>query len=269
MTLIVGIRCQDGVVLGADGAATFGVMGQQTIRQETKKLDIIADCVVVGVSGPIGLGQRIRGEIETQWHSKEFAGKKTHEAMAKLREALVKHVLQEMQVAQLARNVIGQPGIQGAICATMVAMPVSDVATLIQFDQNCSPESASDTLPFQAVGSGQTIADPFLAFLRRIFWSNKLPNVQDGVFAALWTIKHAIHTNAGGISEPIQVVVLQKRDKKWLARELPKEEQQEHLEAMNYAESYLAGFRQSLQKAPAVEAVAAQIPTPNLTESKQ
>lgn len=65
MTLIVGIKCDDGIVLGADGAATLGVMGQSTVRQATKKLDILKESVVVGVSGPVGLAQRIRGEIET------------------------------------------------------------------------------------------------------------------------------------------------------------------------------------------------------------
>ncbi len=38
MTLIIGIKCSDGIVMGADGAATFATLGQPTIRQETKKL---------------------------------------------------------------------------------------------------------------------------------------------------------------------------------------------------------------------------------------
>jgi 20S proteasome alpha/beta subunit len=42
MTLIIGIKCSDGIVMGADGAATFGSLGQQTIRQGTKKLEVNA-----------------------------------------------------------------------------------------------------------------------------------------------------------------------------------------------------------------------------------
>lgn len=41
MTLIIGIKCRDGIVMGADGAATFEALGQHTIRQETTKLDIL------------------------------------------------------------------------------------------------------------------------------------------------------------------------------------------------------------------------------------
>ncbi len=64
MTLIVGLKCSDGIVLGADGAATLGVMGHQTARQTTKKLTILSESVVVGVSGPVGLAQRVAGEVQ-------------------------------------------------------------------------------------------------------------------------------------------------------------------------------------------------------------
>ena len=59
MTLIIGIKCKDGIVLGADGAATLGAMGQRTILQPMKKLEIISSAMVLGVSGP----RRIRAEI--------------------------------------------------------------------------------------------------------------------------------------------------------------------------------------------------------------
>lgn len=55
MALIVGIKCKDGIVMGSDGAATLRTMGQSTIIQPTKKLEIISNSIVLGVSGPIGV----------------------------------------------------------------------------------------------------------------------------------------------------------------------------------------------------------------------
>jgi ATP-dependent protease HslVU (ClpYQ) peptidase subunit len=83
MTLIVGIKCRNGIVMGADGAATLGALGQQTIRQETEKLDILENRIIVGVSGPVGLGQRIRAEIHTLWTDSRvrLVDKKPEEAM--------------------------------------------------------------------------------------------------------------------------------------------------------------------------------------------
>jgi 20S proteasome alpha/beta subunit len=60
MTAIVGIRCKDGVVIGADSSATFTDGGQvRTIEQPTeKKIEIIGDKVIVAGTGSVGHGQR-------------------------------------------------------------------------------------------------------------------------------------------------------------------------------------------------------------------
>src|SRR5258708_11048106 len=179
MTLIIGIKCSDGIVMGADGAATFGSLGQQTIRQETKKLDIIENRVIVGTSGPIGLGQRIKSEIQALWTDgrQNLGAQKPAEAMRIVREALwQKHLNLEMQVAQVTAGVIGQQlALQIALSQTVVCLPLNGVSRLIQFDHQGPPEEAMITLPFVAIGSGQSIADPFLAFLRRLLSVHCLP----------------------------------------------------------------------------------------------
>jgi hypothetical protein len=51
----------------------------------------------------------------------------------------------------------------------------------------------------------------------------------EGIFAALWTLQHAIETAPGGIGDPTQTVLLEKNQLgDWVARELPGEELQEH-----------------------------------------
>ena len=58
MTLIVGIKCTDGVVMGADSAATFATpTGQSTVIQSATKLQIPAGPIITATSGPMGLGQ--------------------------------------------------------------------------------------------------------------------------------------------------------------------------------------------------------------------
>ncbi len=255
MTLIIGIKCSDGIVMGADGAATFGSLGQQTIRQETKKLDIIENRVIVGTSGPIGLGQRIKSEIQALWTDgrQNLGAQKPAEAMRIVREALwQKHLNLEMQVAQVTAGVIGQQlALQSALSQTVVCLPLNGVSRLIQFDHQGAPEEAMDTLPFVAIGSGQSIADPFLAFLRRLFWCDCLPTLNDGIFSTLWTLEHAIKTNPGGVSDPKQIIVLEKAqnysprnptNQMWKPRELQEEEFLEHMEAIKAHEEHLIDF---------------------------
>ena len=55
MTLIIGVRCSDGVVIGADGAATLGsTLGGPTVMQPVTKLQILEGTIVMGVSGQVG-----------------------------------------------------------------------------------------------------------------------------------------------------------------------------------------------------------------------
>ena len=62
--------------------------------------------------------------------------------------------------------------------STIVAMIVQHKPQLFQFMFDAASEQATEDIPFIAVGSGQSLADPFLAFLRRIFWSDRLRHLK-------------------------------------------------------------------------------------------
>ena len=203
MTLIVGIKCSEGIVVAADGAATLGSFGQQTVKQPVKKLCFIGDEVLLAVSGPVGLGQRIEGTIrELYTEKKNLLQKKPYKLMSEIRVALwAQHLETEMKVAETARNTIGQMALSDALSSTVLALPLRNEPFLIQFNSQGSPEYATDSLPFLAIGSGQSIADPFLAFLRSVFWPNKLPTLSEGIFAAVWSLHHSITVHPGGVAE--------------------------------------------------------------------
>ena len=244
MTLIVGIKCADGIVLGADGAATYGVMGQRTIRQtHQKKLSILKSRIIVGVSGSVGLGQRYEGVVEQLWDQKAFSGQKPWEAMTLLRENFWKHQAFELNAANVSKGVHGPgPGFASATTAVIVALPLSSTPHLFQFDQQGAPEEMTEQLPFASIGSGQPNADPFLAFLRRLLWPDTLPTLQQGVMTALWTLDHCIEVSPGGIADPVQVVTLGQGSGGLQAKELSEEELNEHREAIKGAEGALKQF---------------------------
>lgn len=248
MTLIIGIRCTDGIVLGADGAATLGTTFQPTVVQPMRKLDIIRDSIIVGVSGPAGLGQLFKGEIDKLWQEQKLSGKKPFEAMSILREAMWKHAGPNWEATAVVSRTLGAQAAISASTGTIMALPVSKLHCLFQFDHQCSPEQATEDLPFASVGNAQWIADPFLAFLRRIFWKDKSPSLVDGIFATLWALDHAIVTNPGGVANPKQLVILEKLSRDWKARELQDAELQEHYQAIEEAEKSLANFRDKLRQ---------------------
>lgn len=246
MTLIIGMKCSNGIVMGADGAATYVTsVTQQTIRQPVKKLSIIDNKVIIGISGPLGMSEQFKAVLEKLWIEKAFSNKQTHEVMRILKENFYKQLEPEIKSARDFKDLIGHPALQNVLTQTLIGICVSKSHRLFIFDHQCSPEEAAGGICFYSVGIGQAIADPFLAFLRKIFWPDNLPAISDGIFAVLWTLKHAIETIPGNVADPKQIVVLE-NPKDWKARELTNEELYEHYQAINDAENSLKDFKKEV-----------------------
>lgn len=206
MTLIVGIRCSDGVVMASDSAATMGAGLLATIgQQHVTKVRKLGGAMLFGSSGPVGMSQLICEALESHWS--DFKAQRTPEgAMRSVAIAIVDQIKPFMESVKLMRPFGYDIG--NCLCRSLVAMPVKGQGCLFSFDYNGQPEQATKELPFVAIGSGQLIADPFLAFIKRLLWANKEPTLAEGRFAAVWTIEHVKRTNPGGVEGTTQLGVL-------------------------------------------------------------
>lgn len=248
MTLIVGIKCSDGVVLGADGAATLGPLGRPTVVQQVAKLHIIENRIIMAVSGPVGLGQLYVDRVQALWSTKKLLGTHTAaEVMRALRDAVLQDAMVAIQGAAASAPFLGGVASVGALTGSLVALSVHGKPELIELDHQATPEMKTDDLPHVAIGSGQSIADPFMAFLRRVFWNESLPNVAMGTFATVWTLRHAISVNPGGLSNPISIAALRFKDQELTARVLEPQDLEEAEEDVREAEDYLKRFRDPQQ----------------------
>ena len=237
MTLIVGVKCSDGIVLGADSKATYATTtGQSTISQDTAtKLHIGNNRIVIGVSGPIGLGQTYSAEIDAYLaqNAQQVKWKSVEQAKTELSQRFWKHAEVCWQRAAVTAGVIGQQAAyMQCLHSTAVAFEIGDEPHLVTFSHQCAAEEVTKDLPFAAIGSGQPQADPFLAFIRRIFWPSGLPTLTDGELACIWTLSEVIKHSPGGVGGAIQVVVLTKEKSKWKAYELSKPDIDTHLQAL-------------------------------------
>lgn len=157
MTLIVGAKCSDGVVLGADGAATLGdpALSQSTVIQPVSKLKTLQSRMVMGVAGPIGLGQLYVDQVESLWRDNKL-GRAVNlpEAQRRIASAIYQDAGPAVKRGQAL-----------ALTQSVVALPIGGPdgrPELLQCNHIGEAEAATDDLPFVAIGSGQSIADPFL-----------------------------------------------------------------------------------------------------------
>src|SRR5947208_15941015 len=64
MTVLVGVLCQDGVVIGSDSSATFTAGQFRTIEQPTKKTFVVEPDVILAGTGAAGFAQRFQAVVQ-------------------------------------------------------------------------------------------------------------------------------------------------------------------------------------------------------------
>lgn len=240
MTLIVAHKCSDGVVVGADTLATLGSFGQHTVQERLSKLHIVREELILAVSGPVGLAQRYQEELEASPAPKQkYGNKKPMAAAVEISAAFWQHASLELQRAQVAAQATqNRTPLDNALAQAVVAVRTSGADRLFQFSETCAPEEATTDLPYVSIGSAQRNADPFLSFLRRLWWRDSLPTVGGAVLTVLWALQQTIEATAEIGGGP-QIAVLQSGK----ARLLDDEELREHRDGITSIEKLLVEWK--------------------------
>ncbi|MBW2619016.1 MAG: hypothetical protein JRC92_09090, partial [Deltaproteobacteria bacterium] len=84
MTVVAGVLCSDGVVIGTDSSATFIAGQAKTVEQPCKKITIVDELVIVAGTGSIGLGQRFVSVVEKLSKEKLFSNNSEIEVSKKI-----------------------------------------------------------------------------------------------------------------------------------------------------------------------------------------
>jgi hypothetical protein len=210
LTIIVGVKCTDGVVIGSDGIAT-STAGQQPIMQipSNDKIKIFNNQVIAAATGSIGYTQRMHFHLDKAVNGGGFLTTKRNERP----QLLCKRFIADLQssMAQFSPQ-------YGFGFGALLATAIDDDPCLIEFStHDFQPEFKEKKLFYCAIGSGQPLADPFLAFISRVLWKDTLPDTRLGRFGLYWALQHTINLAPGTVGEPIKLSVLRKGDSGWNA----------------------------------------------------
>ena len=235
MTLVVGILCTDGVVIGKDSASTLADGQRYTIEQpQREKVRIIEDKLIVAGTGSVGLGQRFEHEVRKCLNAEDFWERDAIE----VGRILSRVALDNFRSTHL--NTIGY--------GALMAFSCREEPALVEFGVgDFQPEVKTKRSWYVSMGAGQSVADPLLGLMRRVFWGDSPPNRQEGVFAAAMVLTLGCEMAPMGVSKPIQIAVLAEDENgKPFAERISSEAQQEHLESVNSAIEYFRGYIKEL-----------------------
>ena len=237
MTAIIGILCKNGIVIGSDSSATFTAGTYRTIEQPMEKIEVIDGRLIVASTGSVGLSQRFSHLLRKAWREKLFSsGSEESKSEFEIVKSISRAFIEDMGHTFL------KPGDFGVL----LAFPFNNRCFLCEFGlRDFQPEFKTEHLWYCSMGSAQTILDPFLGFLRDVFWVEGPPNVYEGIFAATWALQHAIDVNPGGVNGPVRIAVLERDNKgRLFARKVSEDELGEHLQAVDEAKLHLRNVRE-------------------------
>lgn len=235
MTVLVGVLCDDGVVLGSDSSATFGpAPNMPTIEQPIQKTFLVGDDVIFAGTGEVGLGQRFKRVLDHL--RQESKGWESGDPI-EISKAITANVRADFQATSASPEF-----------GALVAYASQGRPHLCEFAlHTLQPEQkAGDKTWFASMGGGQLITDPFLGFLRSVFFPDSKPSVRDGIFLTTWALEHAIELNAGGIDGPVQIGVLEQTDGQYKARMIEGDELGQHRQSVESAKAHLATYAAEL-----------------------
>lgn len=257
MTLIIGVKCSDGIVIGADDAVTIGALDAPTARQKIHKLTLWGGDLLMGVSGALGVAQQLEDAIQERWITAskpdvEFAQRTYKNVLALLREAVWSVVEVELQHAAVAKPALGSKSEASAVTHSMFAFATPKGPHLVTFNQQATPEEARE-MPFISIGKGSRYADPFLGFLREVVWKETKPPVKEGVVAVYWSLVHVSRTSTGGVGNPGQIMVMEQEAGTWKGREVSSDDLMEQQQFVDSLEEEIRALPKRLLDPKGVE----------------
>jgi len=206
MTAIVGVLCQDGVVVGTDSSATFSSATSRTIEQPTEKISIFGDSIIVAGTGQVGHGQRFKAIVDKSLKDGLF-----NRSAITIAKELSKLTIEDFAYTYSSKGEYG----------ALLAFPANGMFHLCEFAvKDFQPEFKTKLLWYVSLGATQHITDSFLALMREVFWKNEPPSLSDGVFATTWALDHAVAINPGGVNSPVRIATLRSIEKKQLVAEI-------------------------------------------------
>jgi len=228
MTLILAIKCKDGIVMASDGQAT-GISTGGPIRQKCKKIFKLSNNVLLGASGTFGVIQRCRDSI------KIYADKISSEGINSLiEEKTSKNKVKMITVRDKIREIIFSINkVEKERHKTFYekerGAPLADIL-LAFYDPkedmfriwHVAPDGGEeflDELGYGCSGVGDTFAYTFL----KNYYKEDL-KVKQGKIIAYRVIKDAIEVGAYGLGEPIDIWILKRGKNNIINKELSQEE---------------------------------------------
>lgn len=196
MTLIIGLRCSDGIVMAADSMSTESAHNGMPITKHITNKIVIQHQLLWGASGSVGVKQIVKEAIEDNYTKIGLTN--SNQSAVKLRDELVK------LIAPIATNQYKL--VYDATLGDRSKLPLTNFVFVRYTNKNkfaiinieCNMAGEVVEAEHISTGSGSKTGQALLGRLRNKKW-----DLQVGEVVAYRTMNDAIHVEPSGIGPPI------------------------------------------------------------------
>jgi len=235
MSVIVGVLCSDGVVIGSDSSRTGGPGEAPALGQPVKRTHVVAGDLIFASTGQVGLGQRLEATLCELREDSRFP-EWQHMAIAR---SISAEAMRDF--ASTRSDLAGFGALVAFRCATGFHLCEFTVGQL-------QPEFKRPESWFASLGPARATADSLLGLVHRTFITGGRPSLEEGIFAAAWALQHTIALRPGRVQGPPQIAVLTDHpaDPIRPARLLSEVEVADELGKVRWVEEHLGQIRRLL-----------------------
>ena len=198
MTVVLGLRCADGLVLATDSQATAMMPGGTPVRMDTPKIDQVGDALLFAGTGAQGVGQRVKQALENNLNK---IGKS--KAQSKIGPE-IHRLVNPLQKASEAAYV-NVPGSNMEVWGGIFCGISSDGFYLMEIDLNGGWQFY-DNLPFAATGSGHAFVHLAVSSVLHHDVANQ--TLAAAKLLAFRAIENVCLASAFGVGLPVQLATV-------------------------------------------------------------
>lgn len=198
MTLILGVACEEGLVLAADGQATVQSAGLR-VKFGASKLRVPWTNLAYGGAGHVGLIQRVSRDLENTYGKPDaFVSDHPNDVRKKVTTTIAKTVRELVQGQYLS-----PPNQEPALASFLFAGHTNGGQVLFQITPLLVDESAVEP-GYCAIGSGELF--PYIAMTGLGHFGVTRRNLRETKLLTMRVMQDAIDVADAGIGPPISLV---------------------------------------------------------------
>lgn len=197
MTVVLALRCTEGLVLATDSQATSQLPGNVPVKLHATKIDRLGKHVLFGGTGSQGCGQRVKAALDP--HASKMSPTKTKSETANLIHGLAN----EEQKKSMSSFVNYGAGAQAETWGGIFCGWSKDGPWIMEIDLNGSWQFAD---PFAATGSGYAFAHLALGTVQHYDVANQPLDAAKAI--AYRAIETTCLVSAFGVGLPVQMGVV-------------------------------------------------------------